>query len=256
MTAFAAVAAAILGACIGSFLNVVIHRVPRNESIVKPASRCPSCGTALRSRDNIPIVSWLVLGGRCRTCSAPIAKRYVVVEIVTALYWAACVVRFGVTEAGALVAVAGSVLIALALIDLEHRRLPNVIVLPSLVGALSWTLVSALVRSDLSSFATAVACGAAAFGVLLLIALVSGGMGMGDVKLAAFIGVVTGWFGGFVTLAAILFGFLIGGLTAIVLLVVRRAGRKTAMPFGPALAAGCIVAIFVGEGPVRSYFGY
>ena len=252
---FVAIVAGLIGACVGSFLNVVVHRVPRGESIVKPASRCPACGTAIRFAENIPVVSWLYLRGRCRSCRVRIAARYPVVEAATAALWAACAFRFGSMERAALAALAVSVLITLSAIDLEHRRLPNVIVLPSTACALVWVAGLGAATGDLNVFTTAVGCGAAAFALLFLIAIVSGGMGFGDVKLAAFIGVTTGRFGWEVTVAAIFGGFFVGGLVAIVLLLAGRKGRKEAIPFGPALAAGATLALFAGPAPVRAWLG-
>jgi leader peptidase (prepilin peptidase) / N-methyltransferase len=251
----AAVAAGLLASAVGSFLNVVIHRVPRGESVVRPASRCPSCGTELRVLDNIPIVSWLVLRGRCRSCRAPISPRYPLIEAATSALWVGCVLRFETLEEAAFVALAATTLLALAAIDLEHRRLPNVIVLPGTIVAIAWVAVFAASEGETDVLLTALACGAAAFALFFLIALLSGGMGMGDVKLAGFIGVATGRFGWEVTVAAVFASFFIGGGLAIGLLLARRVGRKQAIPFGPSMAAGAVLALFAGSGPVQSWLG-
>lgn len=255
MSAFKVVCAAPFGAAFGSFLNVVVYRVPRGESIVRPPSRCPSCGTDIGTLDNIPILSWLLLRGRCRSCRAPISFRYPLIEAATAALWVGCALRFDVLEEAAFAAVACTVLLALAAIDLEHRRLPNVIVLPSAAAAVVWVLGVAVARGDIDVLVTALACGAAAFALFFLIAFVSGGMGMGDVKLAGFIGVVTGRFAWEVTVAAVFASFFIGGAVAIGLLMARRAGRKSAIPFGPSMAAGAVLALFVGPSPVRTWLG-
>jgi leader peptidase (prepilin peptidase)/N-methyltransferase len=255
MTAIIAVLAGVLGACFGSFLNVVIYRVPRRESIVRPGSRCPSCGLAIRGPDNIPIVSWLALRGRCRSCGASISARYPLVEAGTALLWIVAALRLDSLEEAAFVAVAGTVLIALALIDLEHRRIPNVIVLPSTAAYVVWVIGAAAATHDWGMAARAVACGGAYFGVLLFIALASGGMGFGDVKLGAFVGVAAGRFGIGVAVAAALWGFILGGLVAVVLLVAGRRGRKDALPFGPSMAAGGVAALLGGSGLVRGWLG-
>ncbi len=255
MTAPVAAAAGVFGAAFGSFLNVLIYRVPRGESIVRPPSRCPSCGAQIRTVDNIPIASWVVLRGRCRSCRAPISPRYPLIEAATAALWVGCALRFDDLEAAAFAALASTVLLGLATIDLEHRRLPNVIVLPGAAAAIAWVAGLAAARSELDVLTTALICGAAAFALFFLIAFVSGGMGMGDVKLAGFIGVVTGRFAWEVTVAAVFASFVIGGALAIALLVLRRAGRKSAIPFGPSMAAGASLALFVGPGPVRAWLG-
>ncbi len=222
---------------------------------MSPRSQCPSCGQPIRSVDNVPIVSWLVLRGRCRSCRASISPRYAIVEATTAALFAASVVRFESVEQAAMVALASAVLLALAAIDVEHRRLPNAIVLPAAGAAFVWTVGVSIATGDLGVFLEAVACGLVGFTLLLLIALVSGGMGMGDVKLAAFIGLVTGRFGWPVTVGAIFAGFMLGGVLAILLLIAGRAGRKSQIPFGPSLAAGCVIALFAGPSPVRTWLG-
>lgn len=253
MTGLIAVFAGILGAAVGSFLNVVAYRVPRGESVVRPPSRCPSCGTQLRSADNVPVLSWLILRGRCRTCRAPISVRYPLIEAANAVLWIAAVLRFDELEAAAFVALATTALLALSAIDLEHRRLPNAIVLPATLGALVWVAGLAISRGDLDLLAEAALCGAAAFALFFVIAFVSGGMGFGDVKLAAFVGVVTGRFGWEVTVGAVFGAFLVGGLVSVGLLVAGRAGRKTKIPFGPSMAAGALIALFAGPTPVRNW---
>jgi leader peptidase (prepilin peptidase)/N-methyltransferase len=226
------------------------------KSIVRPPSACPSCGVELRARDNVPIFSWLALRGRCARCGAPISVRYLLVEITNAALWFGAAVRFGVNAEGAAAAVTGSILLALAVIDLEHRRLPNAIVVPSTVAAVLGSLIFAVATGSWRRLVASVACGAAAFLLFLLIALVSGGMGFGDVKLAAFVGVVTGWFDPTVTAAAVFFSFFAGGLAAVGMLATRRAQRKSAIPFGPAIAVGAMVALFVGADPVKAYLGF
>jgi leader peptidase (prepilin peptidase)/N-methyltransferase len=197
----------------------------------------------------------LVLRARCRHCRAPISARYPLIETANAVLWAACALRFDEIEAATFAALATSVLVALGAIDLEHRRLPNAIVLPATAAAAAWTVGLAVARSDVNVLVTAVACGAAAFALFFLIAFVSGGMGMGDVKLAGFIGVVTGRFGWEFTVTAVFGAFFIGGALAILLLAARRVGRKQSIPFGPAMAAGAVLALFLGAGPVRAWLG-
>lgn len=247
--------AGVFGFVLGSFLNVVIHRVPRGGSIVTPGSACPKCGKALAPRDNIPVLSYLVLRGRCRFCSTRISLRYPAIELVNAVIWVGAMLRFASTETAIFVAAAGSVLIVLATIDLEHRRVPNVIVLPSTGGAIVWLVVVSAVsqRWDILSEALLGAFGS--FLVLFVIATVSGGMGFGDVKLAAFTGVVAGRFGWEVAFIAMLVGFFCGGIVGLVLLATRRVGRKSALPFAPALAAGALVAVFGNQSLSRWWLG-
>jgi leader peptidase (prepilin peptidase)/N-methyltransferase len=250
-----AVFAGLIGAAVGSFGNVVIHRVPRGMSLSRPPSACPACGTPIGPRDNVPVLSYLLLRGRCRACGARISMRYPVVEAAVTALWVLCALRFEDLEVAAFVALASTVLGLVALIDLEHRRIPNAIVLPATVAALVWVFGISAATIQWSVFVRAVACGGGFFAVLLVIALVSGGMGFGDVKLAAFIGVVTGRFGVGVAVAGALGGFIFGGLVAVALLVTRRSGRKDTLAFGPWMAFGAVAALFAGEGPVRSWLG-
>ena len=255
MEVLALAAFGLIGLAIGSFLNVVIYRVPLGMSVVKPASACPSCKKPIRSLDNVPVFSWLFLRGKCRNCRARISPRYPLVELGTAALWVGCVLRFPKIEEAAFAALAMSALLALAVIDIDTRRLPNSIVLPAMAVAGLWVFVLSAVRTDAPFVARAGACGLAAFGLLFLIALVSGGMGFGDVKLAGFIGIVTGRFAWQLTVSAILIAFIGGGLVAVVLLAIGRKGRKETMPFGPALAGGAIAALFIGVAPVHRLLG-
>jgi leader peptidase (prepilin peptidase) / N-methyltransferase len=249
------VAFGIGGAILGSFLNVVIHRVPLGQSIVRPGSMCPTCGTEIRPFDNVPILSYVILRGRCRSCAAPISLRYPFVEAVVASLAVTSAVMFDDLELAAFVALAIAALVALAFIDLDHRRLPNVIVLPSSALAIAWLAVVAAIDRDPRVLFEPLACGAVAFAILFVIALVSGGMGMGDVKLAFFTGLVTGRYGASVAAVGLLLGFFIGGIVAIVLVATKRKGRKDAIPFGPSIALGAIVATFFGETLVAWWLG-
>lgn len=255
MTPLLAVIAGLLGAAVGSFGNVMIHRVPRGGSLMRPPSSCPRCGVPVRSRDNVPVLSFLLLRGRCRFCGEPISVRYPLVEAGNAALWVGSVLRFGPSEKAAFVALGSSVLLVLAMIDLEHRRLPNVIVLPATACLGLWVIGVSLADRSWTTAVAAIGGGAALFCVLLLIALISGGMGFGDVKLAAFVGLYAGRFGAGVALAALLTAFIVGGLAAVILLAIGARGRKDAVPFGPALAAGALAAVFVGARPVRAWLG-
>lgn len=258
----------VVGAAIGSFLNVVIHRVPRGLSVVHPPSACPMCAARVRPYDNIPIVSWLVLRGRCRDCGAPFSGRYAFVELVTALAFAglALLLLPGILAAsstGALVAALlelvallyfAAVSIALATIDLDAHRLPNAIVLPSYPVLAVLLGASALSAGDVETAARAAAGAGILFAGYLLLAFISPrGMGMGDVKLAGVIGLVLG-FGGWAALAVgTLAAFLLGGLVGIALIAAGRARRTTGIPFGPWMLGGAWVGILMGEPIARGY---
>jgi leader peptidase (prepilin peptidase)/N-methyltransferase len=247
--------AAIFGLAVGSFLNVIIHRVPLKLSFVRPPSSCTACGTPIRPRDNVPVLSYVVLRGRCRACGVRISVRYPVVETMTAAAFAGAAARFRRPAEAVFVAVACAVLVALAFIDLQHRRVPNVIVLPATAVALVWVVAMSAAMQRRDALVSAVGSGAVGFGILFVIAVVSGGMGFGDVKLAGFIGVATGWFGWSVFALALFGGFFAGGLVAIVLLAAGRRSRKDAIPFAPMLCFGAMLALFVGGGPVRAWLG-
>jgi leader peptidase (prepilin peptidase) / N-methyltransferase len=243
----AATFAGILGAIAGSFLNVVAYRLPRHESLITPASHCPECGTPVRPYDNIPILSYLLLRGRCRSCSARISRRYPLVEALTAGLCAGAVLAHpaaaGLTLSVALILL----LVPAALIDLEHRIIPNRLTAAGAVIALA--LGTAL---DPAGEPERLIAGAGAGGVLLIAALAyPGGMGMGDVKLAG----VMGLFLGRAVAAAVMIA-LIAGVVVGALVIARkgaRAGRKTAVPFGPFLALGGLVSVFAGQDLVSLY---
>jgi leader peptidase (prepilin peptidase)/N-methyltransferase len=240
------VIAALVGAAIGSFLNVVIYRLPAGESIVKPRSRCPHCGTQLSSLDNVPIVSWLVLRGRCRHCSARISVRYPVVELLTAATFAAVVGIRGFDDDLLLELPFVAALIALAFIDFDHRILPNAIVYPLTV----YGIVAAAVV-DTSDLPEHLIAGAGAFLFLLLAVLAyPSGMGMGDVKLALLLGAMLGRTVG----VALMVGMFAALVPSIVLMArYGSAARKMALPFAPFLALGGVVALFFGERLLDAY---
>jgi leader peptidase (prepilin peptidase) / N-methyltransferase len=239
--------AGMFGAIIGSFLNVVAYRLPRRESLVRPASRCTSCATPIKPYDNIPVLSWLLLHGCCRSCSQPIPWRYPAVEALTALLCVAAVLAGGSTATIALGVVFILLLVPIALIDLEHRIIPNR--LTALGALLAIALGSAL---DPHGESARLIAGAAAGGALLAVALAyPRGMGMGDVKLAAVMGLFLGKAVAPALLVALLAGTLYGAFLAS-----RRgtlAARRSAVPFGPFLALGSLVAIFAGDPLVHWY---
>ena len=238
--------AAPLGLIIGSFLNVVAYRLPRGESLVHPRSRCTSCGTEVRAIDNVPLLSWLFLRGRCRHCEEPISARYPAVELTTAVVFAAVVLARGLSLDLLLELPFAAMLIAVANIDLEHRIVPNRIVAPMAVWGIA---VSAAVRPD--ALPELLIAGAAAFTFLLVAALIHpAGMGMGDVKLAGVMGLYLG-----ASIApALLIAFLSGSVVGVgVLLKHGAGGRKKGVPFAPFLALGAIVALFAGPDLIHLY---
>lgn len=282
VTAAVLVFAGLVGAVIGSFLNVVVHRVPAGVSLLRE-SRCPSCEAPVRPWQNVPVVSWLALRGRCASCGAPISVRYPLVELGTGLAFAA-VVWWGLsasssadgvssrliavpelvegrsTTEGAVITVAylylAAVSIALALIDIETRRLPNGIVLPSyVVMGLLFTLACVL-GAPWESLLRAAIGGLALYLFYLLLRMVRpAGMGGGDVKLAGVLGLSLAWLGWGALAVGAFAAFLLGGVFGIALMVARRAGRKTAIPFGPFMLAGAWIGIIAGETIARWYVG-
>lgn len=261
-----AILAGTLGSVIGSFLNVVIFRVPAGRSIVAPPSACGSCGHEIRARDNVPVLSWLVLRGRCRDCAAPISIRYPLVEAATALLFVAVALRFplsfdsGATAAFTLLTVVafaylGAISVALGLIDLDTRTLPNRIVLPAYLVGILLLGAASLVTGDLASLGRAVVGLAGLGGLYLVLALATGGMGFGDVKLAGVLGLFLGWLGWDALVVGALAGFILGGLWGVVLIITRRARRGSTVPFGPWMLAGAWVAILGGTWIAKSYLG-
>ncbi len=239
--------APLAGLALGSFVNVVAYRLPRRESLVKPRSRCPACGSQVRSYDNLPVVSWLLLRGRCRDCGARISPRYPVVEAAMALLWVGVVLAKGSTASIALGLAFVTLLVPVALIDIEHRIIPNRLLLPGAVAA-----VAILALADPAQLPEHVIAGAAAGGFFLLAALAyPRGMGMGDVKLAAVMGLYLG-----AAVAPALLVALVAGTVVGAVIIARKgaaAGRKTAVPFGPFLALGGVVALFAGATIVDWY---
>ena len=242
--------AGVLGAIVGSFLNVVTYRLPRHESLISPASHCPGCGTPVKPYDNIPILSWLLLRGHCRSCSAPISPRYPLIEAGTAALCAGAVLAHHSAAGIGLSVVLILLVVPAAAIDLEHRIIPNRIT--ALGAVLALGLGIAL---DPSGEPERLIAGAAAGGFLLLAALAyPGGMGMGDVKLAAVMGLLLGRAVAPAILVALLSGVLVGAVV-----IARKGaseGRKTAIPFGPFLAFGALVGVFAGQDIVQFYVNH
>jgi leader peptidase (prepilin peptidase)/N-methyltransferase len=258
----------ILGVIIGSFLNVVVHRVPMGGSVVSPPSACPGCGSGIRAYDNVPVVSWLVLRGRCRTCREPISVRYPLVEVAggaafvgVAWWWTA---RSGLPESTSALVADGlglvaflylaAISIALGLIDIDVHRLPDRIVLPAYVVVAVLLGVSSFVDGAPDALLRAVIGAAVLAGLYLALAFVKpGAMGLGDVKLAGVLGLALAWLGWPEVIVGAFTAFLTGGLFGIVLLVTRRASRESGIPFGPWMLLGAWIGILAGE-PLASFY--
>jgi leader peptidase (prepilin peptidase) / N-methyltransferase len=245
--AFIITLAALGGVCLGSFVNVVAYRLPAGISLVAPRSACPHCGSAIRPYDNVPVLSWLVLGGHCRACDGSISPRYPLTEVLTGALFGAVVLAHGAGRTVWLSMIFVAALVAITLIDLEHRIIPNRILAPLAVAAI--TLTALFEPHQLPERLLA----AAAAGGLLLIAALAypAGMGMGDVKLAAVMGLVLGR----AVAPALLVALLAGTLAGIGVMARRgvREGRRTAIPFGPFLALGGLVGLFIGNQLVGLY---
>jgi leader peptidase (prepilin peptidase)/N-methyltransferase len=249
------VLAALMGLVFGSFANVVVHRVPLKQSIVKPASRCPSCGVELRARDNIPVVSWLLLRGKCRNCGARISPRYPAIEILTGVLFGLAAWRN--RPSSDLIAYLPLlwVLVVLSFIDLEHKLLPNRIVVPAFVaGVVLLGIATAVGPPGIGAWVRALLGAAVAFATFFILALISPrGMGMGDVKLSAVLGLALTYLGWPRLLVGFFISFAAGAVGGIAMIAARRAGMKSEVPFGPYLALGTIVAVLFGGPIVRAW---
>jgi leader peptidase (prepilin peptidase)/N-methyltransferase len=256
----AAVLLAGLGLIVGSFLNVVIYRVPLGLSVIRPGSACPTCHAPITARDNIPLLSWLLLRRRCRHCHEPISARYPAVELLTSVVWVSlgwwCVQSPGRLSLLPVLLILGAAAVALALIDIEHHRLPDAIVLPLYPITLVGLLVAGILSGDWnwSGALIGAACWLLPIGGLWF--FTGGrGMGMGDVKLAPVLGGTLGWIAVGSALVGLLAAFVLGGLVGAALLIGRRAGRGTQIPFGPYLLMGAAVGLLLGEQLWTAYLG-
>ena len=248
MDALAALLVAPFALAVGSFLNVVIARVPEGRSLNSPGSSCPRCDAPIRWYDNVPVLSWLILRGKCRDCQAPISIRYPAVELLTLIILSAIALRFGFTLETVLYCTFAAALIALSVIDVDHHILPNRIVLPLAVLVLAGQIA---LQPDRAIEWVLAALGAAGFLLSLAIAYPAG-MGMGDVKLALALGAALG----LTVTVAMMFAFVTAGILGIALLVrYGSAARKMPVPLGPFLAAGALVALFAGQPIIDLYTG-
>jgi leader peptidase (prepilin peptidase) / N-methyltransferase len=238
---------AVLGLAVGSFLNVVVWRVPRGESVISPPSHCPVCEHPVRPRDNVPVLSWLLLKGRCRDCGNPISVRYPLVELGTSAVFVVSTIRIGFSAELPAYLYLGAIGVALALIDIDVKRLPNVIVLPSYIVSAVLLAAAALVEQEWADLLRAGLGMAALYAFYFVLALVyPRGMGFGDVKLAGVLGGYLGWLGWAEVVSGGFLGFLFGGVVGGGLMLARRAGRRSMIPFGPFMLAGALVAILWG----------
>ncbi len=262
---FMFIVAGLLGLIIGSFLNVVIYRVPAGISLNR-RSQCPSCEAPVRPWQNVPVLSWLALRGKCGSCGTPISARYPLVELATGVAFVG-VAGFVLDAWAGMAPVAltlivlaylylAAISIALTLIDLDTRRLPNAIVLPSYIVLAALFVGACVFGAPWDALLRAVVAGAALFAFYwLLRAVRSGGMGGGDVKLAGVIGAALGWIGWGAVIVGAFSAFLIGGVVGIVLMLTGRATRKSALPFGPFMVVGAWIGIIAGEPIARWYVG-
>jgi leader peptidase (prepilin peptidase) / N-methyltransferase len=246
----------LIGLLIGSFLNVVIHRVPAGESVVHPRSRCPGCGSEIAPRDNIPVISWLILRGKCRNCGEPISIRYPLVELGTSAVFVVLALTFGVSAELPAYLYLGAVGVALAMIDFDTQRLPDALTLPSYPVGLVLLGAASLVDGTWSSLGRGLLGMVALFlfyGVLWFI--YPAGMGLGDVKLAGVLGLYLAYQSWGVLVVGGFLGFLLGAVVGLVVIAVQRGGRKTKIPFGPFMLAGTLIALVTGARVWDLYLG-
>ena len=256
MTAFVVACCALLGLAIGSFLNVVIYRVPRKESVVRPRSHCPGCNTEIAERDNVPVVSWLLLRGRCRNCGMRISFRYPAVELACAALFAAMGLRFWDDWALPAYLVLAAACLAGSVIDIEHLLLPNRIVFPSVAITAPLLAIAAGIDGKWWPFERAVLGALIASGSLLLLALAwprGNAMGGGDIKFALLLGLCLGWLGfGHVALGLFM-GFLLGSIVGVALVAAQAKAMQSHFAFGPFLAAGTLLTVWWGT-PILHWY--
>lgn len=250
---------AVFGLIVGSYLNVLIYRLPLGMSTVTPRSRCPGCGAPIRALDNLPVLSFLLLGGRCRACGAPISWRYPLLEMATALLFAGCAIAYGLSLQALMAAVFGCLMIVLAMIDVDHMILPDALTWPAVaVGLLLQPFLpwARLWEGPWGAWAGAALGALLGAGILLAVWAAwylirhEEGMGLGDVKMLAAIGAFLGWKG---VLVSLFFAALSGALVGLALMAWGSLGAKAKLPFGAFLALGGLVALFAGEPIVQAY---
>jgi len=243
----------LLGLAVGSFLNVVIYRVPIGQSLIRPGSHCPHCDSEVRNRHNVPVLSWLLLRGRCADCRAPISVRYPLVEAGTAVLFVAVAARFGLSWELPAYLYLAAVSVALAAIDLDTMRLPDAIVLPSYGVALILLIPAMIAGHSWAAGLRGLIAAVALYAFYFVLATLHGGMGFGDVKLALLLGLYLGWLGWSSLAVGVFAGFLLGGIVGAALLLAHRANRKTRIPFGPYMLAGALLAVFAAA-PIAHWY--
>lgn len=252
MTAFSLAVSGILGLLIGSFLNVVVWRLPRNESLVSPGSHCPSCEQPVRARDNVPVVSWLLLRGRCRDCRSRISARYPAVELTTGVIFVVLAWSVGLRPAVVGFLFLGATGLAMALIDIDVRRLPNALTFPNYAVGLSALLAQSAVDHNWWPFERAV-IGMAVLWLFYAVLWLLGGMGFGDVKLAGVLGLYLGWLGWGSLVVGAFLAFAIGAVAGVGLMLAGRSGMKSRIPYGPYMLVGALLAILAGPSIASGY---
>lgn len=254
MTGSIVAGCAALGLLVGSFLNVVIWRVPRKESVVTPGSHCPECDTPISPRDNVPLLSWLVLRGRCRHCQTRISVRYPLTELACAVLFGALGARFHDSWALPAFLVFGAGLLAISFIDLEHYIIPNRIVYPLGFASVPLLALGAGLDGEWWPLARALIGAVCAFSALFVIHVASPrGMGFGDVRLSFLIGLYLGYLGALEVSFGLFLGFVYGAVIGVVLMATGLRTRRQHVPFGPFLAAGAITIVLVG-GPILDWY--
>lgn len=248
--------AALAGLLVGSFLTVVSARVPAGLSVVAPRSRCPVCSAPIRAIDNVPVLSYVMRRGRCRSCRSPISARYPATELATAVLFGLVTARVPTMWAAPAYCAFAAGLVALTVIDFEHRRLPTPVILATAAVGVPLLVVASLGTHDLQAVVRAAVGAAVAFAVFaLLFFAVPRGMGFGDVRLSGLCGAFLGWLGYRIEAVGFFVGFIAAGLLAVGLLLAGRAKRKTAVPFGPFLALGALVAVVAGQAIATAWLG-
>jgi len=243
----------VLGLVVGSFLNVVIYRVPRAESLIRPGSHCPHCSAEVRNRHNIPVLGWLVLRGRCADCAAPISSRYPLVEAGTAALFVAVALRFGWSWELPAYLYLAAIAVALAAIDLDVMRLPDKIVLPSYAVAVVLLTPAVVAERSWAGALRGLIAAALLYAFYRILAVLPRGMGGGDVKLAPLLGLYLGWLGWSSVAVGAFAGFLLGGVVGALLIALKLATRKSRIPFGPYMLTGAFVAVFAAA-PIATWY--
>ena len=256
MTFLGVVACALLGVCVGTYLNLLIDLVPGKRRVAPLRAACRACAASTDLPRRLALVPWLLRAGRCPSCSEAVSSRYALVEVATAALFAAAALRFGLDAALPAYLVFFASLLAISVIDFEHRIIPNRIVYPTIFVCLPLLALAAVVDGDGGRLGRALLGGAAAWALLLLVHLVSpGGMGFGDVRLSFVLGLMLGWLSFSHVVVGVFLGFLLGAVVGLGLVVVGGRSRKDAVPFGPFLAVGAVVAVLVGRPLIDWWLG-